>query len=411
MRHDELVEYFSQSVGMEKASDLVERGVDAAGLDHSREYSDQEVIDICETIQQQTEGYVRTLAGEIRIQKRTEIYFQALLENIQDPAVVVTFENRSPVVSTVNDAFVTTFGYSREECLGEPLFDLIHLPETDEQLARRLWLQRTDSEQREVQRVTASGQQRTFLFNSSTVVHETGETEGYGIYTDITGRKRRQQELSLLKQVLSRVLRHNLRNDLGVIRGTTAMIPETDDHDTQQAYAEIVMEQVDDLIETCEKARQFERILDRPEAAQYDLDTVEVVTSAVEDAKDEYSDVDFVTDLPSSAPAIAHEELELAITDLIENAIVHNDADDPVVEVTVGEDDCSVWIEVTDNGPGIPEQEIRTLTQQRETDLTHGSGAGLWLVKWIVQKSNGDLEFETGQNGTTVRLRLQPVGR
>jgi len=42
------------------------------------------------------------------------------------------------------------------------------------------------------------------------------------------------------------------------------------------------------------------------------------------------------------------------------------------------------------------------------TPKHHGSGLGLWLVKWIVDRSGGELAFEESDlGGNRVRIRLQ----
>lgn len=42
--------------------------------------------------------------------------------------------------------------------------------------------------------------------------------------------------------------------------------------------------------------------------------------------------------------------------------------------------------------------------------LIHGSGIGLWLAKWVVDDSGGDLVIKTpAEVGTLVRLRLRTV--
>lgn len=93
----------------------------------------------------------------------------------------------------------------------------------------------------------------------------------------------------------------------------------------------------------------------------------------------------------------------MSIGQLLENSSEH--ADKPHGEVCVAvrsyEDHGAVVLELTDDGPGIPQEELNILAQ-------HGSGAGLWMVDRIVEYSNATIEFST-DDGTTVRLRLDPA--
>jgi hypothetical protein len=76
-----------------------------------------------------------------------------------------------------------------------------------------------------------------------------------------------------------------------------------------------------------------------------------------------------------------------------------------------GED---VVLRVADNGPSLPEEEIRVLERGHETVVEHTSGLGLWLANWIVTESGGEIAFESGDTGrsvVTIRLpRTTPPG-
>ncbi|PSP28246.1 hypothetical protein BRC65_02680 [Halobacteriales archaeon QH_2_65_14] len=90
---------------------------------------------------------------------------------------------------------------------------------------------------------------------------------------------------------------------------------------------------------------------------------------------------------------------------LVENAIVH-DSESPTVTVSATIDGDDFVARVSDGGPGIPDYEVQTLQDGDETALEHGSGLGLWLVKWGVLRLGGDLTFESSGAGTTARVRL-----
>jgi signal transduction histidine kinase len=67
-------------------------------------------------------------------------------------------------------------------------------------------------------------------------------------------------------------------------------------------------------------------------------------------------------------------------------------------------------VSVADDGPGIPDHERAVLTDGEETALEHGSGLGLWLVHWVVERSGGRLSFaENDPRGSVVRMDLRPA--
>jgi signal transduction histidine kinase/PAS domain-containing protein len=211
-----------------------------------------------------------------------------------------------------------------------------------------------------------------------------------------------RQELELLDQVLARVLRHNLRNDLTVIKGVATEIAETGDGRSADNATHII-ERCDALESTADNAREMRQIVrSRDDAVSVSLDTA--VENAIQSIQADYPSVSLSCTLDATPTVTAHSALTTAIRHLVENAIEHTDASD--IRVRVFDENDSVGIEVTDDGPGIPRSEIETLMQHGESALEHGTGAGLWIVDRVVEYSDGSLEFET-DDGTTVTIRFQ----
>lgn len=66
-------------------------------------------------------------------------------------------------------------------------------------------------------------------------------------------------------------------------------------------------------------------------------------------------------------------------------------------------------VDIIDNGPGIPEEELAVFDRAFETQLDHSSGLGLWLVHWIVTESETQIQFEEkSPEGTRIRLQFYP---
>ena len=68
----------------------------------------------------------------------------------------------------------------------------------------------------------------------------------------------------------------------------------------------------------------------------------------------------------------------------------------------------TVSITVTDDGPGIPDHELDVLTGSEPiTQLSHGSGLGLWLVVWVTESYGGTVSFEeSDEGGAKITLRV-----
>ena len=222
------------------------------------------------------------------------------------------------------------------------------------------------------------------------------------VFRDITTERNRAADLDVLKQVLTRVLRHNLRNEVTVIRGFAAAIADQTD-DEIESNAERIIARTEKLSETSETARRIESVIEAETLAEFDLQPL--VEEVVGSLRLEYPAASYEVCLPALT-VVANPEFDTALTEIAQNAVIHNDSDQPRVTIEAERTDRGVELTVRDNGPGIPDHELETLDRGEETSLVHGSGAGLWLIQTTIDSSNGDLTYETSEAGTTVRIRL-----
>jgi signal transduction histidine kinase len=125
--------------------------------------------------------------------------------------------------------------------------------------------------------------------------------------------------------------------------------------------------------------------------------------------RDTYPEATITTDAPGEAVANADERLDLAVENLVENAVEHANRPDPVVEIAVETDaDDGVAIVVADNGPGIPDHERDLLTGDRSVSrVEHGAGLGLWVVSWVARSLGGTVSFGDPDDGSEVVLELR----
>jgi len=219
--------------------------------------------------------------------------------------------------------------------------------------------------------------------------------------------RNRLKDREVQLQVLNRVLRHNLRNNVNVILSTLEFL----ERDLGDEYAEelaLIREHGESLVRMSEQARQASTILDRAESFQT-ADLTTVLARQLERFERQVPDAAVTAELPDCASVLAVDGIELAFEELLDNAIRHNDSATPSVRVDVS---CSpngaVHVTIADNGPGIPADDAEVLTGDRDIDqLFHGSGFGLWLVNWLVNRSRGTLAFrENDPRGSVVEVTL-----
>jgi PAS domain S-box-containing protein len=307
-----------------------------------------------------------------------------------DDAVVIVDENGRIVDS--NHAAVTLFDSDGGSVVGQSLDGV--LP----QLART---PADDDRDRSEIELEHNGRVRYYDVQISELYRGYGALTGRLIsLRDVTERRQREQRLD----VLYRLLRHNLRNEMNVVRGNAELLDRELDGGHGDRI-ERIESTVDRVVERSEKIGRLSRALDGEGTASMDLgEHLDDIAAPVEMR---YPDADVTVDVPATVPpVVGGSALSIAFEELLTNAIEHNDRPASVhVTADVADDDSRVIVSVADDGPGIAEHERAVILERRETPLEHGSGIGLWLVAWVVRKFGGTIEFDV-EDGTTVSVYL-----
>ena len=225
---------------------------------------------------------------------------------------------------------------------------------------------------------------------------------------DVTEERRREQQLA----VFNRVLRHNLRNEMTVIRGHAKSLEADVSDPGQSAQASAIADAGDRLLSIGNKAQRFDRVQER-EIGSSPIEIPELLDSIEAELRDRYPEtaVSFDTDLTKHRIRSDPEALSLLLSNLIENAVLYAEGD-PEVTVRAYEPDGdpnTVAFEVRDGNPEISDIEIASLRAGDETPLQHGTGIGLWIVKWCLTALNGAIEFGY-DDGNVVTVRIPTAG-
>jgi PAS domain S-box-containing protein len=312
----------------------------------------------------------------------------------------------------VNERLLSFADFEEDAVVDEPLWDL------------EWWLSEADRER--VEEAVETAADGTFVreefdvqgadgvatidFSISPVTDETGEVvllvpEG----RDITDRKQRERRL----QVLYRVLRHNLRNEMTAIGGYADHLLTELEGDDLAEFARKIRDTAQEVGRLSDRVRDVEETIeDDREGSRREL--VDLVGLVVERAVESYPEADVDTDIPAGINPRVDERLEAALDHVVENAIEHNDGE-PTVRLRVERErtPAGEWLRITvdDNGPGIPTHERETIEEGTVTDLQHGSGLGLWVTKWVVESMGGELLFtDSDLDGTAVVVRIPEQG-
>ncbi|MFW6320900.1 MAG: histidine kinase N-terminal 7TM domain-containing protein [Halohasta sp.] len=341
---------------------------------------------------------------DITDQREQALEFQAVIEHTSD---VVTIVEPDGEITYVSPSVESELAYTQLELVGENVAELFHpddidavraeieaVVDTDETIGSQYRMETGDGDWRMVE-TTVRGSR-----SSPT-------TDGVIITTrDVTERYRHQQR----RRVMNRVLRHDLRNDMNVVAGHAEILVESLDSERVR-HAETIHQKASNLVRLGEKVRKIDQRLHGRDRELKRVDLGRIIQEEVSSIHKSYPETSIRTRI-DDITIWGDTLVRSAIQNVLENAIEHNDQAAPEIDVVATHDDETdrIEIEISDNGPGVPEAERRVITAGVETPLEHISGLGLWLVKWIVEGMDGELAIENADpRGSVVTLSFPPV--
>lgn len=137
-------------------------------------------------------------------------------------------------------------------------------------------------------------------------------------------------------------------------------------------------------------------------------DLNELIRETVAEVFPRSSNVNLELDLSDALPQIPLDprRLRRAVSELVENALQHMTHGNLKIQSSVSEggQDCTerkgrwIRVDVSDDGPGVPEESKRTVFRPFFTTRVKGMGLGLSIVKGIVEEHGGAI-LEQGQSG------------
>ncbi|QLG28772.1 hypothetical protein HUG10_15030 [Halorarum halophilum] len=229
-----------------------------------------------------------------------------------------------------------------------------------------------------------------------------------GYYLTEVKRERAAQEL-LTKRltILQRVLRHNIRNEVTILRGLSDDLTESAADPETRGKLDTVDAHVDRVYRLSENAQLLSDLWGSGGTEVIDL--AAIARREVAEFRDAYPEVSVDADLPDRAMVEANRHLPVAVGEVLENVAVHNRTEGLSVTVSLVTDpgEGSATLEIVDDGSRIPEDEMAVLSSDRELPLQHVTGLGLWVIYWVLDASGGRAEFANVESGgVAVRLTV-----
>jgi signal transduction histidine kinase len=243
--------------------------------------------------------------------------------------------------------------------------------------------------------------------NEIVILTETFQTMMDQIEESITARVR-NEKMAVLGNLYT-MLAHEVRNPLEPIKGSAELLKITYPDDAMIAkYTEIIQTEVSELIVFLDSFLDVARI-NTPAFERFHLNSAirDVVVLLEFAAKKER--IALTLNLDPQDPQVSGDigMLKHVFLNTILNAIQAKSGDSGVISITTRSTDDHVYIEIHDNGVGIPQQMIERIFQPFVTTKADGSGIGLSTSRRIVEMHHGSIEISSEEGRwTRVGIRL-----
>jgi two-component system sensor histidine kinase PilS (NtrC family) len=347
-----------------------------------------------------------------------------ILRNITSGVVTVDGEDR---VLYANPAALGLLGLDEAEVEGRRLADLVGDRATE--LLSTIALTQTGGQPTLRAEGTVRLHDRRFPIGLTTTSIEYGAAKPSvtAIFTDISDQKR-IEELHLrtgrLEAVaeLSASLAHEIKNPLASIRSSLEQLAEAARENEEERFlAQLVIRESDRLSRLLTEFLDFSRVR-VTDARRVDLGAVAEKAADVVRNHPDCGDKAVIEVVRQPAPLEGDEDLlHRVVVNLVLNAVQAGEGESRVtVEVRgahpgelprglpIG---SAVLLEVSDDGPGIPESLRERLFEPFVTGRTGGSGLGLAIVQRAVEAHRGVILVEsTPGRGTVFSVVLPSSG-
>jgi len=241
---------------------------------------------------------------------------------------------------------------------------------------------------------------------------------------DLYEKKRKiniETERERLRGNILRSISHDLRTPLTGILGSVSTITDNYDildNDTKKELLKIIYEDTSWLIHSVENILSMTRIDEGKLEIKKDVEIVEeIIAESISRVTRFSGSHNIKIDLPKKMVMLFVDGLliEQVFINLIDNAIKYTQSDS-IIEIKVTQKEDKVLFEVSDNGQGIPQENISTIFDRFYTKTKgnsaekRGIGLGLAICKSIIEAHDGYIEvFNNSYGGATFKFVLPAI--
>jgi PAS domain S-box-containing protein len=329
--------------------------------------------------------------------KKNETLLAQLFQNVPMAVVLLTDSGK---VEQVNKGFEEMFGFTLTEMKGRSINDFI-VPEelTHEGVDLNNLITNHRIISIETARRHRNGKLVDVILYGMPVTLENQTIGIYGVYVDITERKRVEEELKIRNGELDNFVykvSHDLRAPLSSILGLVNLAKLPGNTDNPMDYIDIIGSKVEHL------DHFIGDVLSHSKNLKMEISTAKVNFERI--IQQTFGDLNYLEGTQEMKQNVRIEGIEFysdpwriseILRNLISNAIKYRRLEEAAAEVNIKItiDHLRAEIIFSDNGIGISDSSLSKIFEMfyRATEQSDGSGIGLYIVKNAVEKLGGQI--------------------
>lgn len=351
--------------------------------------------------------YALTQSKVIRELDEKEKKYRSLFERSIDPIFLANIDFK---ILDVNESFTGFFGYGGNESLSLNLSQIF----ADEKDYHFLLSELKEDDQVkdfEVVLVNNRGEKKICMINCVFIPDQTSDFCCYqGIIYDLTLRKKAEKDMLVAERLsmtgkLARTIAHEVRNPLTNLNLALEHLRDEmpQDNESVKLYSEIIernARRIDTLItEMLNSSKPKDLNLELADVTDILNETITLATDSI-NLNQVKLHKQYVANLPRIL--VDREKLKIAFLNIIVNAIEAMERGKGELQVEVKLRENTIVVTITDNGKGIPAEDIEKLFDPFFTEKPGGMGLGLTSTKNIISSHNASIEVEsTVKKGTS----------
>jgi PAS domain S-box-containing protein len=311
-------------------------------------------------------------------------------------------------ILAINEGAVDRLGYGPPSLRGRSIDDVVGNGE-----ARGRYVTDDDRIVYETVQLTADGEVIPVEVSAS-VVRYHGAPAVLSVARDISERRASENELERARdqlRALNRVLRHDIRNDMQIVTGLADLLDEHVDEPGRE-YLDTITATGEHVVELTRSSRELARtVAGETELPLEPVSLAETLQGELDRRRKAFDHATLALD--GEIPDVrvqANDLLASVFRNLLNNAVQHNDREEPTVTVSADllRGDHRVRVRVADDGPGIPAELEGDVFGKGEKGLeSAGTGLGLYLVDSLVDHYGGEVWIEENEpRGIVVVVEL-----